>query len=146
MRTPWPIVDGSFDGTLIVSVTTSPWFTEKVEGLKLNERAVIEMAFAASGLIASGCGMTAPCSDIACIIIFRCSRCSELSSANAPKASRVSAITNPPILRMVTRRFLPIFCLQFDDDVAAVENGEDPQPQCNEAQPPEQRREFRRKE
>src|ERR1700736_388584 len=106
----------------------------------------METAFAASGLIASGCGMTAPCSDIACIIIFRCSRCSELSSANAPKASRVSAITNPPILRMVTRRFLPIVCLQFDDDVAAIEDREDPQPQCNEAHPPEQRRELRGKE
>src|SRR5229473_6342521 len=93
----------------------------------------------------SGCGMTAPCDDISCIIILRCSRCSELSSANAPKATSVSAITNPPILRMVTRRSLPIVCLQFDDDVAAIEEREDPQPQCNEAQRPEQRREFRRK-
>src|SRR6266571_2463314 len=128
IRIPWPISDESVDGTVIVSVTTSPWFTEKFAGVKLNERAVIVKAFAACGLIASGCGNTAPCDDIACIIILRCSRCSELSSATAPKASRVSAITNPPILRMVTRRFLPIVCLQFDEDVAAIENGQDPQP------------------
>src|SRR6266850_2532725 len=94
----------------------------------------------------SGCGMTAPCDDIACIIIFKCSRCSELSSATAPKATSVSAITNPPILRMVRRRPLRMVCLQFDDDVAAIENREDPQPQRDKAQPPKQRCEFRRKE
>ena len=49
MMKPWPTLDGSVDGTLMFSVTTSPTFTVKELGVKVNCFAVMLNAFAESG-------------------------------------------------------------------------------------------------
>ena len=68
---PCPMIDASLLGTLMLMVTISPWFTVKVEGVKLNERALMLIVTAASGMIDNGCGITGPWLDIDAIIMRR---------------------------------------------------------------------------
>src|SRR5581483_1684534 len=140
---PCPTLEPSFEGTATVSVTTSPWFTENDEGENEPCRAVMLMV-TALGPMASGWGITGPWLDMARIIIRRCSRCSACSPAASGTAANASANTSPPIFRMITRRLPFRDCLQLDDDVAAVEHGQNPEPERDEAEAPQQGGEFLR--